>query len=77
MKNYRDSDYALNKHSVGIVYRFADSIVEVTLAEYLLENPGCTEADFLELKEFSDADYYERDRLENTCSKRDDPVAVI
>jgi len=33
LKNYKDSDYALNKFSEGIVYRFADRIVEITLEE--------------------------------------------
>jgi DNA-binding CsgD family transcriptional regulator len=70
MKNYTDSDYALNKYSEGIVYRFADGIVEVTLADYLAENPGKTEADFRALKELSDADYFERDRAENAKTKR-------
>jgi RNA polymerase sigma factor (sigma-70 family) len=62
MKNYQDSDYALNKHSEGIVYRFADEIIEVTLADFLAENPGKTEADFRKLKAFSDGDYREQDR---------------
>ena len=74
MKNYKDSDYALNKYSDSIVYRFADGIVEVTMADYLAENPDKTEADFRELKEFSDADYLERDRLDNACSKRNVPI---
>jgi HEPN domain-containing protein len=65
MKNYPDSDYALNKFSAGIVYRFADQIVEVTLTDYLAENPGKTEADFLSLKALSDADYLERVTVEN------------
>ena len=39
MKNYTDSDYALNKFSDGIVYRFSDGIEEVTLDKYLVENP--------------------------------------
>jgi DNA-directed RNA polymerase specialized sigma24 family protein len=59
MSNYTNSDYALNKYSAGIVYRFADGIVEITLADYLRENPGKTEGDFLALKKFSDADYHE------------------
>jgi len=59
MKHYANSDYALNKHSKGIVYRFADSIVEITLENYLAENPGKTEADFLALKNISDSDYHE------------------
>jgi len=62
MKDYQNSDYALNKHSDGIVYRFADRIVEVTLTDYLAENPDKTEDDFIALKSFSDADYREQDR---------------
>ena len=60
MKNYQDSDYALNKYSDGIVYRFADRIVEYTLEDYLAENPGKTEADFRELKALSDDIYLEQ-----------------
>ena len=64
MKNYTDNDYALNKFSKGIVYRFADGIVEITLEEYLLENPDKTEADFAKLKALSDEDYLDRDRTD-------------
>jgi len=65
MKNYRNNDYALNKQSDGIIYRFADgSFFTVTLASYLAENPGKTEDDFYRLKELSDSDYLERDRRE-------------
>ena len=46
MKNYKDSDYALNKFSEGIVYRFADRIVEIAQEDYLAENPGKTAQDF-------------------------------
>jgi hypothetical protein len=63
MKNYQDSDYALNKHSNGIVYRFADgSRFTVTLTDYLAENPDKTEDDFRRFKELSDSDYLESDR---------------
>mgnify|MGYP000891201540 CR=1 FL=1 len=63
MKNYTDNDYALNKvNKEAIVYRFADEIVEVTIEDYLRENPDKTAADFAELKVLSDEDYKERDR---------------
>lgn len=65
MKNYRDSDYALNKYNKGIVYRFADSTVEITLEDYLAENPDRTEQDFLELKALSDEIYLEQVTDEN------------
>jgi DNA-directed RNA polymerase specialized sigma24 family protein len=64
MKNFIDSDYAANKKASGIVYRFADKTVEITLEDYLRENPGKTATDFAELKAISDNDYYERDRSE-------------
>ena len=50
MKNYRDSDYAANKNAKGIVCRFANQIIEITLEDYLRENPDKNEADFTELK---------------------------
>ena len=63
MKNYTDNDYALNKvNKKAIVYRFADEIVEVTVEDYLRENPDKTAADFAELKALSDEDYKDRDR---------------
>ena len=63
MKNYKNSDYSLNKKSDGIVYKFADgSTYTLTLADYLSHNPRKTEADFSALKALSDADYLERDR---------------
>ena len=77
MQNYENSDYALNKHSDGIVYRFADGIVEITLADYLAENPGKTEDDFRRLKELSDADYRERDRKEYRQTWKDSPLDAL
>ena len=71
MKNYKDSDYALNRYSEGIVYKFADRTVEITLEDYLTENPGKTAEDFHELKALSDAIYLEQDRAENAQTKKD------
>jgi len=62
MKDYQNSDYAINKNAEGIVYRFADQTVEVTLEDYLRETYGKTSADFAALKAFSDEDYYRTDR---------------
>lgn len=50
MKNYRKSDYALNKFSEGIVYQFSDRTLEISLEDFLRANPGKTEADFMTLK---------------------------
>ena len=70
MQNYTNSDYALNKYSKGIVYRFADGIAEISLADYLAENPGKTKADFLALKELSDSIYLDQVQDENAQTKK-------
>ena len=64
MKNYRTSDYALNKFSEGIVYQFSDGTLEISMEDYLRDNPDKSEADFLELKALSDEIYLEQVRLE-------------
>ena len=71
MRNYKDSDYALNRYSQGIVYKFAEGIVEVTLEDYLRDNPDKTEEDFAELKALSDEIYYQQDRQEQRTSRHD------
>ncbi len=71
MKDYRNTDYALNKHSKGIVYKFADGIIETTLTDYLRENPEKTEEDFDRLKKLSDEIYYQQDRHQNRTSRLD------
>ncbi|MDR1703665.1 MAG: RNA polymerase subunit sigma-24 [Clostridiales bacterium] len=78
MKNFTDSDYALNKHSEGIVYSFVDgSKVTVTLENYLAENPDKTADDFRRLKELSDGDYLERDRDGYRKSWKDMPLDIL
>ena len=70
LKNYKESDYALNKYSQGIVYKFVDGALEVTLEDYLRDNPDKTEDDFAELKALSDEIYHEQVVLEHrTCRK--------
>ena len=70
MQNYRKSDYAINKNSPNIVYRFHNEIIEITLEDYLKENPDKTEHDFAELKALSDQIYYEQDRAESVRNVR-------
>jgi hypothetical protein len=77
MKNYKESDYALNKHSGGIVYRFADKIVEVTLTDYLVEYPDKTAEDFRRLKEFSDKEYLEQDRIGYQQTWKNTPLDAL
>ena len=71
LRDYRKSDYAINKYSPNIVYRFHDEIIEVALEDYLKENPDKTEQDFAELKALSDEIYYEQDRAESTQTRKD------
>lgn len=77
MRKYQDSDYAVNKFSPNIVYRFADGTVEVTLQDYLRDNPGKTEQDFVELKALSDEIYYIQDRNDTRYGKRKNTLGNI
>lgn len=77
MKNYRESDYALNKYSKGIVYKFADEVIEITMDDFLRETPGATEEDFLKWKEFSDSDYEEQSRKENAQTKKNVSLSLL
>lgn len=69
MEEFRKSDYAINKHSKNIVYGFMDQIVEITVEDYLRENPHKTEEDFMELKAISDEIHYEQDRADTRYRK--------
>ena len=77
MKNYTDSDFALNKYSKGIVYHFADGIVEITLEAYIRENPGKTEKDFHELKALSDTIYSEQDSENYRQTWKNTPISSV
>ena len=77
MRKYQDSDYAVNKYSPHIVYRFADGVVEVTLQDYLRDNPGKTEQDFAALKTLSDEIYYIQDRDDTRYGKRKNTLGSI
>lgn len=77
MRKYQDSDYAVNKFSPNIVYRFADGDVEVTLQDYLRDNPGKTEQDFAALKALSDEIYYIQDRDDTRYGKRKNTLGSI
>lgn len=71
MSKYQDSDYAVNKFSKGIVYRFSNETIEITLEAYLRDNPGKTKADFAALKALSDEIYYEQDRADSAQTRKD------
>jgi predicted DNA-binding protein YlxM (UPF0122 family) len=71
MKNYKKSDYAINKYSDGIVYKYANGhTTEYILEDYLAENPDKTEQDFTELKKLSDEIYLEQDRAEYNQTRK-------
>jgi len=77
MKNYTDSDYAINKFSKGIVYRFANEVVEITLEDYLAENPDKTENDFVKLKSLSDEMYLDKSRKENNQTRKNVSMTLL
>jgi hypothetical protein len=78
MKNYTDSDYAINKFSKGIVYHFTNNFfIEITLEKYLAENPKKAEIDFLILKELSNKIYLEQVRDENAQTKKNTSLSLL
>ena len=70
MKNYKKSDYAVNKYSSSVIYKSVNQIIEITLSDYLEANPDKTEQDFYELKALSDDIYLEQVRAENNSTRR-------
>lgn len=77
VKNYRDSDYAINKYSDSIVYRFADGIVEVTLEDYLRDNPDKDATDFAQIKAISDELYHQQVIDDNRINRLNVPIHAI
>lgn len=60
-KDYRKSDYGINKYSEGIVYPYADGrSITITFEMIVAVNPTFTQADFDKIKAFSD-DFYHRE----------------
>ena len=77
VKNYRNSDYAINKYNKSIVYRFSNKVVKVSVEDYLKENPNRSEKDFEELKNISDTIYFEQDRAENAQTKKNVSISSL
>lgn len=70
MKDYKKSDYALNKNRKGIVYRNADgSTLEITFEKIAEGKPQFTQEDFDKLKSFSDQIYLEQVRADAVYQK--------
>ena len=63
MSDYRKSDYAINRNRTGIIYRFAKSIVEIDLYDFLQSSPELTEQDFRYWKQISDEMYLEEKQI--------------
>lgn len=69
MKDYKKSDYALNKNRKGIVYRNADgSTLEITFEKIAEGRPQFTYEDFQKLKQFSDSIYLEQVKADGRYS---------
>ena len=70
MKDYKKSDYALNKNRKGIVYRNADgSTLEITFEKIAEGKPQFAQEDFDKLKSFSVQIYLEQVRADAVYQK--------
>ncbi len=70
MSDYRKSFYVLNKFSESIIYQFNDEIKEITLEDYLKDNPTHTKGDFIKFKMISDELYHSEDLADARYRKR-------
>ena len=77
MRKFQNTDYVRNKYSKGILYKVSDGYIEVTLEDYLRENPEKTEEDFMELERISDEIYYEQGKEEAGYAKRKDELSEV
>lgn len=77
MKNYRQSDFVLNKCSENIVYPFSDRMVEITLVDFLAHDPEKTAEDFANWKALSDEIYHQQEVDRHRTSKLDVYIEVI
>lgn len=76
-KNYMQEHYAINKHSKGIIYRGTDGDNEISLEQFLSENPTLTESDFNYWKSLSDELYKEEDRKNNEITRKNVSINEI
>lgn len=74
MKNFKNSDYAANKHRDSIAYRFSEGVYELTLEAFLASDPSLTPRDFRRWKRLSDLKYLRQVRDDNAQTKKDSPV---
>ena len=76
-KNYMQEHYAINKHSKGIIYRGTDGDNEISLEQFLSENPTLTESDFNYWKSLSDELHKEEDRKNNEITRKNVSINEI
>lgn len=75
-KNYTKESYSVNKYSDGIVYRGAEFDYELTLEDFLRENPNMTQADFEYWKNISD-ELYKEDLLTTAITRKNVSIHEI
>ena len=73
-KNFNKENYAMNKYSKSIVYCGSEQDYEITLEQFLKENPNMAEADFEYWKRISDEIY--RDEASKNVSVKRNNIAI-
>ena len=74
MRKFQNTE---NKYSKGILYKVSDGYIEVTVEQYLKENPDKTAQDFMELKRISDEIYYKENQEESAYAKRKEELKSV
>jgi predicted DNA-binding protein YlxM (UPF0122 family) len=76
-KNYKSENYGVNKYSEGFVYKSVTGDYEITLEQFLKENPGMSEKDFLYWKSISDELYHEESVRMTAIKRKEVPLEEI
>lgn len=76
-KNFKNESYAVNKYSEEMVYKSVTGDYSITLEQFLRENPGMTEKDYLYWKNISDELYQEEAVKMNAIQRKEVPLEEI
>lgn len=71
MKKFNRTDYAFNKYAQGIVYQSVKGYYEISMEDFIREDPEKGEKIFLSIKSFSDEWYHEQDQMQTRITRKE------
>lgn len=71
MKKFNRTDYAFNKYAQGIVYQSVKGYYEISMEDFIREDPEKGKKIFLSIKSFSDEWYHEQDQMQTRITRKE------